>query len=57
MHLAETVGKAEQMAGRSIPGSVFNTKRAVAINAPVFPALTQAWASPRLEISSATRME
>jgi len=30
------------MAGRSTPGSIFSTKCAVAINAPVLPALTQA---------------
>ena len=32
----------EAIAGRSIPGMVFSTKREIAINAPVLPALTQA---------------
>ena len=31
------VGNAVMMAGRSMPGSVFKTNRAVAINAPVLP--------------------
>ena len=30
------------MAGRSTPGSIFSTKCAVAMSAPVLPALTQA---------------
>ncbi len=35
----------DTIAGRSTPGSIFSTKWAVAINAPVMPALTQALAS------------
>ena len=45
------------MAGRSIPGNVFKTKRAVAMSAPVLPALTQALARPSLTKLIATRME
>ena len=30
------------IAGRSMPGSVFSTKREIAISAPVLPALTHA---------------
>jgi len=51
-------GRAVQMAGRSTPGRVLSTKRAVAIRAPVLPALTQAWALPSftrlIDNSSAT---
>jgi hypothetical protein len=32
----------EMIAGRSMPSIVLSTKRAVAISAPVLPALTQA---------------
>ena len=48
---------AEQIAGRSIPGMVLRTKRAVAIKAPVLPALTQASASLALTLLIATRIE
>ena len=51
------VGSTTARAGRSIPGSVFKTNREVAIKAPVFPALTQAWAVPFLTRFIATRME
>ena len=40
-----------------MPGKVFSTKRAVAISAPVLPALTQALASPDLTKLMATRMD
>ena len=40
-----------------MPGKVFSTKRAVAIKAPVLPALTQALASPDLTKLMATRIE
>ena len=36
------LGSTVAIAGRSIPGSVFRTKREIAISAPVLPALTQA---------------
>ncbi len=52
-----TDGSAAMIAGRSMPGRVFSTKRAVAMSAPVLPALTQACASPRLTRSMATRMD
>jgi hypothetical protein len=42
-------GIALMMAGRSTCGSILSTKRAVAISAPVLPALTQASASPVLD--------
>ena len=45
------------MAGRSIPGRVFSTNRAIAISAPVLPALTQASALPSRTRSSATRID
>ena len=45
------------MAGRSIPGMVLSTNLAIAINAPVLPALTQAPAAPSLTRLMATRME
>ena len=45
------------MAGRSIPGSVFSTKREIAISAPVLPADTAAHASSALTRSTATRIE
>ena len=51
------VGNAETIAGRSIPGNVFNTNRAVAINAPVLPALTHAAARPSLTRLIATRID
>ncbi len=51
------VGKVEIMAGRSMPGSVLSTNRAVAINAPVLPALTHALATPALTRLMATRMD
>ena len=43
-----SVGSTVAIAGRSMPGSVFSTKREIAISAPVLPALTQACASPAL---------
>ena len=45
------------MAGRSMPGRVLSTKRAVAISAPVLPADTAACASPAFTCSMATRMD
>ncbi len=45
------------IAGRSIPGSILSTYRAVAISAPVLPELTHASASPLFTSSSATRRE
>jgi hypothetical protein len=51
------VGITVAIAGRSMPGRVLRTKRAVAISAPVFPAETQASASPDLTRSIATRIE
>ena len=42
-----SVGHMAAMAGREMPGSVFSTKRAMAISAPVLPAETAASASPR----------
>jgi hypothetical protein len=39
-------GSVLQIAGRSMPGRVFRTKREIAISAPVLPADTAAWASP-----------
>ena len=45
------------IAGRSIPGSILRTNLAVAIRAPVLPALTQASASPSFTRLMATRME
>ena len=51
------VGSWVAMAGLSMPGSVLRTKREMAIRAPVFPALTQASASPALTCSMAMRME
>ena len=38
------VGSCEAIAGRSIPGSIFSTKREIAISAPVLPAETHACA-------------
>ena len=40
-----------------MPASVFSTKRAIAISAPVLPALTQASARPSLTRLIATRIE
>src|SRR5258706_479699 len=51
------VGRKEAMAGRSMPGSIFNTKREMAIRAPVFPALTQAWASRFFTASMPMRID
>jgi hypothetical protein len=45
------------IAGRSMPGRVFNTKRAIDISAPVLPAETAACARPALICSIATRRE
>ena len=43
------VGSWEAIAGRSMPGSVLSTKRAMAISAPVLPAETQACADAVLD--------
>ncbi len=51
------VGSCEAIAGRSMPGSVFSTKRAIAISAPVLPADTQACAVPSLTRLIATRID
>src|SRR5262245_5461999 len=51
------VGSTDTSAGRSIPGSVRSTKCAVAMRAPVSPALTAASASPLLTRSMATRID
>ena len=40
------VGTFVQIAGRLMPGKQPNSKIDIAIRAPVFPALTQAFASP-----------
>ena len=40
-----------------MPGSVFSTKREIAIRAPVLPAETQAWALPSLTRLMATRID
>jgi len=47
----------EHIAGRSISGNVLSTKREIAINAPVLPALTQACALPSLTRLIATRID
>ncbi len=51
------VGSWEAIAGRSMPGSVLSTKRAMAISAPVLPAETQACADPSLTRLIATRID
>jgi hypothetical protein len=51
------VGSGAQIAGRSMPGSIFSTKREIAISAPVLPAETQASASPPLTRLMATRID
>ena len=50
-------GSALTIAGRSIPGSVFSTNRAVAMRAPVLPALTHASAFPAFTRSIDIRRE
>ena len=50
------VGKNEAIAGRSMPGSIFRTSRAIAIRAPVLPAETTHAALPLATASSARRM-
>ena len=45
------------IAGRSMPGRVLSTKRAVAMRAPVLPADTAACAAPSFTWLMATRME
>src|SRR5580658_489411 len=50
-------GIAEMIAARSTPGSVFNTKCAMAVSAPVLPALTAAQARRSCTRSIATRIE
>jgi len=47
----------DTIAGRSTPGSILSTKWAVAIRAPVLPALTQACASFDFTKSIARRIE
>ena len=42
-------GMSDTIAGRSTPGSILSTKCAIAMSAPVLPALTQALACPRLD--------
>src|SRR6185503_17379805 len=51
------LGSSAAIAGRSMPGSVFSTKREMAISAPVLPALTQACAAPLFTRLMATRIE
>ena len=51
------VGSCEAIAGRSTPGSVFRTKREIAIRAPVLPAETQASARPSFTRLIATRID
>ena len=51
------VGNCDAIAGRSMPGSVFSTKRAMAMSAPVLPADTQACAVPSLTRLTATRID
>ena len=51
------VGSCDAIAGRSIPGSVLSTKRAMAISAPVLPAETQACALPSLTRLIATLID
>ena len=50
------VGQIAAIAGREMPGSVFSTKRAMAISAPVLPAETAASASPVRTASIASHM-
>src|SRR3546814_20304213 len=47
----------EIIAGRSMPLSIFSTNLAVAINAPVLPAETTAWARPSRTRLIATRID
>ena len=51
------VGSCDAIAGRSMPGSVFSTKRAIAISAPVLPADTHACACPSRTRLIATRID
>ena len=51
------VGSCDAIAGRSMPGSVFSTNRAIAISAPVLPADTHACAAPSLTRFTATRID
>ena len=50
-------GIAEMIAARSTPGRVPSTKCAIAVSAPVLPALTHAQAVPASTRSTATRIE
>jgi hypothetical protein len=50
-------GSTEAIAGRSMPSSVFSTKREIAISAPVLPALTQASARSSFTRLTATRID
>src|SRR5881398_1265395 len=50
-------GIAEMIAARSTPGRVPSTKCAIAVSAPVLPALTHAQAVPACTRSTATRIE
>ena len=51
------VGSCPAIAGRSMPGSVFSTKREIAISAPVLPAETHACATSSLTRLIATRID
>ena len=51
------VGSCAAIAGRSMPGSVFSTKREIAISAPVLPAEMQACATSSLTRLIATRID
>ncbi len=51
------VGSCAAIAGRSMPGSVFSTKRAMPISAPVLPADTHPCATPSLTRLIATRID
>src|SRR5690606_6599454 len=55
--LPDLVGNVDMIAGRSMPGNVLSTKREIAINAPVLPALTHASTLPAFNKLIATRME
>ena len=51
------LGNSLDMAGLSIPGNILKTKRAVAIRAPVLPALTQASTTPSFTKLILTRID
>ncbi len=52
-----SVGQSAAMAGRSMPGSIFRLKRAIAISAPVLPAETATSASPFFTASMASHID